>query len=67
MIHFLNITVQSKGAGDFRAFLEWADDKTMTRYELRGYGDTPGKAADEAWSRYDEDRDFYVTREEMWK
>lgn len=67
MIHFLKITIQHKGDNDFRAFLDWADGDTMTVYQLRGYGDTPGKAADDAWTRYNEDRDFYVEDEWEWK
>ena len=67
MIHFLNITIQSKGVDDFRSFLDWADSDTMTRYQLRGYGDTPGKSADDAWTKYHEDRDSYISHEEEWK
>jgi hypothetical protein len=67
MIHFLNITIQSKASDDWRAFLDWADDSTMTRYQLRGYGSTPGEAADDAWKRYNEDRDFYIEDESVWK
>lgn len=67
MIHFINITIQSKGVDDWRAFLDWGDDKYMMRYQLRGYGATPGQAADDAWSKYTEDRDFYISCEEEWK
>jgi hypothetical protein len=67
MIHFLNINIQCKGGDDFRAFLDWADDESMTLYELRGYGNTPGKAADDAWTRYNEDRNAYIAYEEEWK
>lgn len=68
MIHFLNITIQEKGKGDdYRAFLDWADDETMTVYQIRGYGDTPGKAADDAYARYEEDREWYVTDHWEWK
>ena len=66
MIIFLNITVQCKGGDDFRSFLEWADAAIMVKYKLRGYGDTPGKAADDAWTRFNEDRDGYVCHEEQW-
>lgn len=63
MIHFLNITITQKGADvdkDWRAFLDWVDSETMTRYQLRGYGETPGEAADDAWQRYNTDRDFFA-------
>jgi hypothetical protein len=67
MIHFLQITVQQKSPGDFRSFLDWADSETMTVYQLRGYGDTPGRAADDAWTRYNEDRDHYIEDSWEWK
>lgn len=65
MIRFLKITVQEKSKGeDYRAFLDWADSKTMTVFQLRGYGDTPGKAADDAYAKYEDDRDSYI--EDQW-
>ena len=68
MIHFLNITLQAKSEKeDWRAFLDWADSNTMTRYQLRGYGTTPGEAADDAWRKYSEDRNSYVEDESVWK
>lgn len=67
MIHFLNITIQCKGPDDWRSFLDWADGETMVRYQLRGYGATPGDSADDAWAKYNEDRDFYISDEEEWK
>jgi hypothetical protein len=67
MIHFLNITIQMKSGDDFRAFLEWADDETMCLYGIRGYGDTPGKAADNAYARYMEDREFYSENHGVWE
>ncbi len=67
MIHFLSITIQSKSENDFRSFLDWADDKSMIRYQLRGYGDSPSAAANDAWVKYIEDRDSYITHEEPWK
>ncbi len=61
MIHFLKITIQEKGAGeDYRAFLDWADSEENMVYQIRGYGDTPGKAADDAYAKYIEDKDFYI-------
>lgn len=68
MIHFLDITIQCKGSNDFRAFLDWADSETATRYQLRGYGSTPGAAADDAWTRYkSENRDLLITDECAWE
>ena len=65
MIHFLDITIQKKSNEDWRAFLDWADDETMIVYQLRGYGSTPGEAADQAYAKYNEDRDHYI--EGSWK
>ena len=69
MISFLKITIHEKGKGDdYRAFLDFADRETMTVYQIRGYGDTPGKAADDAYARYEsEDRYDHVTDEWEWK
>jgi hypothetical protein len=70
MIHFLNITIQNKGGDDFRAFLEWgskADSETMCLYEIRGYGDTPSKAADDAYAKYMEDREYYSNYQGVWE
>lgn len=66
MIKFLSITIQEKGTDDYRAFLDWANKSTMTRYQLRGYGATPHAAAEDAWKKYNEDRDFYIEHEEPW-
>jgi hypothetical protein len=69
MIHFMSITIHEKGKGDdYRAFLNFADRETMTAYEIRGYGNTPGAAADDAYARYDsEDRYYHVTDEWEWE
>jgi hypothetical protein len=69
MIHFLKITIQEKGKGDdYRSFLDFADGDTMTVYQIRGYGVTPGKSADDAYARYEsEDREMYVSDEWVWE
>jgi hypothetical protein len=69
MIHFLRIVIQEKSYGeDYRAFLEFADSDTMTVYQIRGYGATPGNAADNAYSKYDsDDREMNVQDEWEWK
>ena len=66
MIYFCGITVQSKGSDDWRAFLMWADRTTMKAYDIRGYGSTPGIAADDAYRRFSISRDFYSTDERDW-
>lgn len=67
MIHFLNITIQQKSDNDWRSFLDWADSTTMTRYQLRGYGSSPSEAADDAWTKYTQDRDFYIEEVMEWE
>lgn len=66
MKHFLGITINEKGQEDYRAFLEWGDSKTMLRYQIRGYGDTPGKAADLAYVRWLEDPEYYSEHQMIW-
>lgn len=67
MILFLSITLQQKGGDDWRAFLHWADTDKKIEYELRGYGSLPGEAANDAWKRYNEKRDEFVTYEGPWE
>ena len=68
MIHFCSITVHEKSKGeDYRAFLLWADSELMIQYEIRGYGDTPGRAADDAYAKYEEGREFYTSAQWEWK
>jgi hypothetical protein len=64
---FLGITINEKGQGDYRAFLEWGDSSTGTLYHIRGYGDTPGKAADDAYARWLEDPEVYAEYSEVWE
>lgn len=49
-----SIAVDQKSPGDWRAFLEWVDYDDKMIYTLRGYGDSPGKAADDAWRKFSE-------------
>lgn len=65
MIHFNQIAIQKKAENDWRAFLNWSDSEAMIQYQLRGYGSTPGEAADDAYAKYNEDRDYYV--EDSWE
>lgn len=69
MIHFLKITTQEKGKGeDYRSFLDFADSDTMTVYQIRGYGSTPGKSADDVYAKYDaDDREMHVSDEWVWE
>jgi hypothetical protein len=67
MIHFLKITVQQKARDDYRAFLDWGDDQEMMVYQIRGYGDTPGKAADDAYRKFQQDPERHVEGGWEWK
>lgn len=67
MIHFLQITVQQKARDDYRAFLDWGDDQEMMVYQIRGYGDTPGQAADDAYRKFQEDPELHVQGGWEWK
>jgi hypothetical protein len=69
MIYFMSITIHEKSKGDdYRAFLNFADRETMMAYEIRGYGDTPGKAADDAYARFaGGDPHAFVTDEWVWE
>jgi len=67
MKHFLCITINEKGQEDYRAFLEWGDSETMLRYQIRGYGGTPGKAADDAYAKWLEDPEVHAEYSEVWE
>ena len=66
MVHFGNITVQCKDLDDWRAFLSWIDTERNMIYDIRGYGTTPGAAADDAYSKYCEDRELYTDSGTVW-
>ncbi len=67
MKHFLGIAINEKSQEDYRAFLEWGDSETMLRYQIRGYGDTPGKAADDAYAKWLEDPEVHAEYSEVWE
>jgi hypothetical protein len=69
MIHFLTITIQEKagGPGDYRAFLNFGDDEDKMVYQIRGYGLTPGQAADDAYNKFLEDPFIHYEDEWEWK
>jgi len=59
---FVQVIVQEKGHynNDFRAFLTCQHE--TTKYIIRGYGKTVGQAADDAFTKMqDEDWDMFVT------
>ena len=59
--HFQNISIQSKDDDeDWRSFVH-CTDVYGNRWELRGYGETAGEAADDGWKNYldKDDWDIY--------
>ena len=66
MIHFISIEVQEKIKDEYYlAFLTFADSETMTVYEIRGYSNTPGKAADNVYAYY-HSKDRYNLVRDSW-
>lgn len=59
-IMFVQLVIQQKGENDYRAFLVWRDDGID--YELRGYGQNPLCACDDAWMKFKEDKEFHSYR-----
>lgn len=50
---FVQLVVQEKSGGDYRAFLYYKfDEAPGSEFELRGYGQTGAAAAADAWDRY---------------
>lgn len=67
---FLNIVTQCKGSvndKDWRAFLHWGDSYNGMMYTIRGYGETPGQAADDAFQKFVEDPVGNITDRCEWK
>ena len=63
---FVQVIVQEKGHfdNDFRAFLTCQHE--MTKYIIRGYGKTAGQAADDAFSKM-QDEDWGMFVDESWE
>jgi hypothetical protein len=58
MKHFYQIIIQSKyDIEDFRAFCHCVDTDGI-KWELRGYGNTAGEAAEDAWNCYKDDTNW---------
>ncbi len=51
-VSFLQIAIQEKDSNDWRSFLSFYSKETDVIYGLRGYGSTPGEAADDAWKTF---------------
>jgi hypothetical protein len=50
----LQIVIQEKGSDDYRSFAI-VKHPNGDRWELRGYGSTPGKAADHVYDRFEQE------------
>ena len=68
-VSFLKMVIEEKCCNDWRAFLSFYSRETNVVYGLRGYGSTPGEAADYAWKKFnDEDlRWFGIDSYEKWE
>lgn len=51
-VSFLQMKIQEKSSNDWRSFLSFYSKETDVIYGLRGYGSTPGEAADDAWKTF---------------
>jgi hypothetical protein len=54
---FLDIRVEAKSEidNDWRAFLRFVDYEEKLILGIRGYGKTPGEAADDVWKHYQDE------------
>lgn len=51
---FINIQLEEKNENEWRAFLRFIDYEENLILGIRGYGSSPGEAADDAWADYQE-------------
>ena len=54
-VSFVQMIVQEKCSNDWRSFLSFYSKETNVIYGLRGYGSTPGEAADNAWEKFNDE------------
>jgi hypothetical protein len=54
-VMFFNIVIEEKCPDDFRSFLSFYSKETNVMYRLRGYGSSPGAAADDAWNTFNDE------------
>jgi len=66
---FLQMKIQEKCSIDWRSFLSFYSKETNVIYGLRGYGSTPGEAADDAWKTFNDEelRWFGIDSYERWE
>lgn len=67
-VSFLQMIIQEKCSTDWRSFLRFFSKETGVIYQLRGYGTTPGEAADNAWKTFNDEelRWFEIDSYEKW-
>jgi hypothetical protein len=68
-VSFLEMIINEKCSNDWRSFLSFYSKETNVVYRLRGYGSTPGEAADDAWKTFNDEelRWFGIDRYEKWE
>lgn len=54
-VSFVQMILQEKCSNDWRSFLSFYSKETDVIYGLRGYGSTPGEAADNAWEKFNDE------------
>jgi hypothetical protein len=58
MIYFANIIIQEKSQNeDYRSFAHFTDNDG-NKWEIRGYGATPGIAADDAYTKFKDNENW---------
>ena len=54
-VSFRQIIIQEKAPDDQRSFLTFYSEETDVIYQIRGYGSTPGEAADDAHKTFNDE------------
>ena len=67
-LRFLQVTTTCKSLpdSDWRSFLQFADDSSMTVYEIRGYGYSPTDSLTDAYNKFLEDPMLHQTDNWDW-
>lgn len=69
-LRFIEIIVRAKSEvdNDWRSYIRFGSKETMEVFEVRGYGSSPGEAAENAWERYnDPELRFFEFSVEPWE
>lgn len=54
-VSFRKIIIQEKSSDDWRSFLSFYSEETEVLYQIRGYGSTPGEAADDVYKTFNDE------------